>query len=768
MKRSLGALLAVGLAGLQFLAVLAVVFSSYVTSEQALLSHARDLLRDVGANTIAHCRGFLSPAQSAAELASRLAQNRVIASEDPAALEQLLFEQLKIAPQFAGLYYGAEDGSFVYVMRSPDGPAAFRTKIITHDGGQRRTQLLWRDGDFAVAERREDPTDEYDPRRRPWYVEARARLATVWTDPYSFFSSQKPGITLGAPVMAEGGGIRGVVGVDIEISKISDFLLQLNIGPHGRALIVNHNGDVIAHPNEDLIKTRSADGTLRFANIAELDDPIARAAFAAMARDGAAAPGQAAGQGAPTSEFQHDGAAYLSILMPPISHTLPWTIAVYALEDDFIGDLKHNRTLNIVLAALVSALTAMVGLGLAEYIHRPVRAFAVRNALISQGEIDPQAPMPQTYRELAQANDALVQQIVARRETEHQYGQTFEMASCALAQTEPGSGRLLLVSQRFCDLTGHDRETLLGMTIGDLAHPLDRDAVTPDPGPHQELRWIRRDGQEIRVALSGILIRDGRGKPLHSVVTVEDISRSKDVERQIDRLKSDLSHLARGSTMGQMAAGLAHELNQPLTAIAQNADAAVLVLDQGRHPDAELRQILTAIEDQSLRAGEIIRALRSFIKKDEGERTVFDLGALLAQTLQLMQAEANEAGVTIRTVLDPDLPPVEGNRVQIAQVIVNLLRNAIEAMAAQPGGEVVVRIQAAPEALTVSIRDHGRGIQPGIQLFTQFETSKPGGMGLGLSICQSIVESHGGRIWHQADVAPGALFQFTLPPAMAA
>lgn len=131
MRKSLGAALAVCLAGLQFLAVLAVVSSSYVTSERALIRHARDLLRDVGHNTIEHSKGFLRPAEGAAGLAARLAQNRVIASDDPQRLEQLLFQQLQIAPQFAGVYFGGEDGSFVMVMRMAEGPAPFRTKVIT-------------------------------------------------------------------------------------------------------------------------------------------------------------------------------------------------------------------------------------------------------------------------------------------------------------------------------------------------------------------------------------------------------------------------------------------------------------------------------------------------------------------------------------------------------------------------------------------------------------------------------------------------------------
>lgn len=767
MKRSLGAVLAFGLAGLQFLAILVVVFSSYVTSEGALLKHSRDLLRDVGINTIEHSKGFLSPAQGAAELAARLAQNRVIASDDPERLEQLLFQQLQIAPQFAGVYFGRYDGSFVFVMRSPDGRGVFRTKIIRNDNGQRTVELIWRNDDFSEVAREMDPEDPYDPRTRPWYVKAQEQRTTIWTDPYIFFSSHQPGITLAAPVLSDDGTMRGAVGVDIEISMISDFLSRLNIGMNGRAMIINANGDVIAHPEQVLLKTRSADGSLRFSDISEFGDPIARAAFGK-----AALAGNFPVTEETPSQFSYDGASYVSIIMPVISDTLPWTIAVYAPEDDFTGTIKKNRVENIWLAALVAVVTGGIGLILADFIHRPVRAFAVRTALISQGEVPPDAPAPRTYRELERANDALVQQIVARRKAEREYGQTFNMASRGMAQLSPDTGAFLRVNSRLCEITGYGPDELATMRFIDLVHPDEAEVLRLSPLPqgaevamNRELRCLRKDGTEIRAATNAILIRDGAGRVLHIVVTMDDVTQARRSEVQIEQLNRDLSHLARGNTMGQMAAGLAHELNQPLAAIAQNADTALLMLDDQSRTGTELHDVLTEIENQSLRAGEIIRALRSFIRKDQGARSQFDFAALLEQTLHLVQAEAAEGRATIVTRIEPDLPMITGNRVQIAQVIVNLLHNAFEAMSAEGGADRQVTISAALDGrqLLVSIQDTGPGIPPDINLFAQFETTKPTGMGLGLSICRSIIEAHGGRIWHSSDSDIGARFNFTLP-----
>ncbi len=763
---SLGIVLAFCLAGLQFLAVLGVVFSSYVTSERALIEHAQDLLHDVGANAIEHSKRFLEPAKGAAELAARLAENEVIASDDPDRLEQLLFQQLQIAPQFAGLYYGDKDGGFVMVMRDENGVAPFRTKIVSTKDGIRDVRLIWRDDRFNIMEIQNDPGDTFDARTRVWYDAARRQMTTIWTDPYIFFSSQQPGITLAAPVLGEAGNVRGVIGVDIEISRISDFLSQLKIGAHGKALIIHSNGDVVAHPDSRLIKTRAADGTLRFADINEIGDPIARAAFGKLVSDGAVSSDHVR-----QMRFSYQGESYVSTLMPAISDHLSWTIAVYAPENDFTEAIKRNRSLNIWIAALVAVATGLLGLMLAKYIHNPVRAFAVRSTLIAQGEIDPDEPAPRTYRELERANDNLVQQIVARREAEREYGQTFNMSSRGMAQVASDTGRFIRANARFCEITGYCVDELGRLHFSDLAVPGDPMPVTePSSGGdgeisiNHEMRCRRKDGEVIWVRVNAIIIRDHTGQMLHAVLTMDDISQVKAQEQQIQHLSRDLAHLARGHTLGQMASGLAHELNQPLTAIAQNADTALLSVEQGAHEDPELVEILGEIESQALRAGDIIRALRSFVRKDEGEKSEFDLEALARQACHLVKAEAGDAGVKIELIFDP-LPLAEANRVQIAQVLINLLRNAIEAM---NDAEITKKVATIHATLTnnqieVCVRDTGPGVDKGLTLFSQFETTKPEGLGLGLSICRSIVEANGGKLRFEENKPSGARFCFTVP-----
>lgn len=764
MKSSLGAMLAIGLAGLQFLAVLIVVFTSYVTSERALLDHAQKLLSDVGSNAVGHSRGFLNPARGAAELAARLSENRILASEDAHTLERFLFEQLVVAPQFSSLYYGTEEGDFVFVRRSKE-IAPFQTRVISRVGDTSISHLIWRDKDFNIVKRTINPTETFDHRNRSWYIRAKNTKSTIWTDPYIFFTAQQPGISLASPVKNPDGSIRGVVGVDIEISSISEFLSTLQIGVNGRALIINKNGDVIAHPNKELLKARAEDGSAKFFNIRDFGDPIARAAFANLGSDDNLPDSEI------TSKFEYDGQAYISTIMPMISEDLPWTIAVYVPEEDFIGGIRKSRTISIWIAFFTATATGLAGLALAHYIHRPVRAFAIRSTLIAQGEIDPAEPLPSTYTELAHANMTLVQQIVARKKAEREYGQTFDLSSRGMAQVASQTGDILKANSKFGEITGYGADEVKNMRYLDFVDPEDPAYSNPKFFSSSEefserhiVHFRRKNGKTIIVAVNAILIRDQNGLPLHAVVTIDDITESRAKENQISRLNRDLFHLARGHTMGQMASGLAHELNQPLAAIAQNTDTAKFITETTPHNPPELYEILTEIEEQSIRAGEIIRALRGFVSKDSAEASQLDIGELIEQAKRLVHSEATDAGVTI-TAETADLPMVHANRIQVAQVLVNLLRNAVEAVGASDVAprEVSITAEKMDEQLKISVEDTGPGIASGVELFTQFETTKPKGMGLGLSICRSMVEMNGGKLWYDATYLAGARFCFTLP-----
>lgn len=609
-----------------------------------MLEHARELMVDAGANTTEHIKRYLEPAGDITEQTSRILNSGLISVTDPDAMERYFFQLLRTEPQLSGINYGDEAGNFVYVMKS-DGPGPYRTKFITIEDNTRTVEFIWRTEDYAVVERSFDPKDTYDARTRPWYIEASALGSRIWTDPYIFFSSQQPGVTVAAPVLTLDNALHGVVGIDLDIADISTFLSDLTIGETGAAFILSDNGHVVAHPDPARIRMQNDDGTLGFIGINDFSDPIVRAAFAGF--DSKTMPTT----GSVQAGFEFYGDKFMTLLLPIPGIDLAWNVAVFAPEDDFIQGIKDNRQRNIWIAAIISLVTAVLGISIAEFILRPVRAFAVRTALVSQGEVPTTDPLPRTYQELRKANQTLINEIAQRRTS----------------------------------------------------------------------------------------------------------------DAKIQSLNRELSHFSRINVMGQMATGLAHELSQPLTAITQNVDTAITVAKSESNPSADLLSILAELDEQAHQGGDIIRALRGFVRKDDGTPEPFDFHDLTIQTCRLMQNEADSAGVTIQIQI-PDLPPAIGTRVQIAQVLTNLMRNAVEAMVTADSPTKGITISAAQinDAIEVRVDDTGPGVAPDVTLFKQFQTSKPDGLGLGLSISRTIIEANGGRLWHNA-TAHGTRFCFTVP-----
>jgi len=452
------------------------------------------------------------------------------------------------------------------------------------------------------------------------------------------------------------------------------------------------------------------------------------------------------------------------------NETLPWTIGVFAPEDDFIGGIKENRAQNIWLAAGIAALTALIGLIMAQRIHRPVKALADRATEISRGVYDGSAPFPRTFVELERANDTMMEEVARRRKTEAEYGRTFDLASRGMAQISPQTGQFLRVNPKLCEILGFAQSDLLDMSLEDIWHPDDidqptflADTLSGNTEVEQKRCIMRGDGNAAWVQLNAIMIHDETG-PQHAVLTIDDITEKHANDAKIKKLNQDLARQERLNTMGEMAASLAHELNQPLTAITQNADAALSTASAINLTDVELLDILRDLDQQAHRAGDIIKALRSFVRKDDETKSIFSINELIDQTVRLMQAEARENGVRM-IVNAPDVGMADGSYVQIAQVLVNLIRNAIEAIAPTKDNQRLVTIVAEQNDgwIMLSVADTGPGVDPTIELFGKFETTKAEGMGLGLPISRAIIEQHGGQLWYERSGDAEGKFCLTIP-----
>jgi two-component system, LuxR family, sensor kinase FixL len=247
---------------------------------------------------------------------------------------------------------------------------------------------------------------------------------------------------------------------------------------------------------------------------------------------------------------------------------------------------------------------------------------------------------------------------------------------------------------------------------------------------------------------------------------IRDLTERQATQRRLQDMQAELIHMSRFTAMGEMASTLAHELNQPLTAVTSYLNGCRRLLDgtESVH-HLMLRDAIDRAADQALRAGQIIRRLRQFVARGESERNVENLSKLIEEACALALVGVKQTGVKVSFELDPKAELVLADKVQVQQVILNLIRNAIEAMQETERRELVVSTVMQPdEMVEIQVADTGPGIAPEIapQLFHPFVTTKANGMGVGLSISRTIIEAHGGRLWADPNPGGGTIFRLTL------
>jgi PAS domain S-box-containing protein len=284
-----------------------------------------------------------------------------------------------------------------------------------------------------------------------------------------------------------------------------------------------------------------------------------------------------------------------------------------------------------------------------------------------------------------------------------------------------------------------------------------------------DYRTAHPDGTIKYIHALGHPVLNSSGDLVEFVGTSIDMTECKRAEEARLGAQNKLAHANRVTTMGQLTASIAHEVNQPIAATVANAQAALRWLDC-RPPDLEeARQALASIVTDGKRAGEVIARVRDLIKKKPPRKERLEINRAIREVIELTRGEAAKNGVSVQTELVDGLPLIQGDRVELQQVILNLIINAVEAMSGISKGArelLVTTGKAESGGVLVAVRDSGPGLASANleRLFESFYTTKPGGLGLGLSICHSIIEAHGGRLWASANVPCGAIFQFALPP----
>lgn len=371
----------------------------------------------------------------------------------------------------------------------------------------------------------------------------------------------------------------------------------------------------------------------------------------------------------------------------------------------------------------------------------------------------------------------------ALRESEAYLAETQRLSHTGSWAWTPATGEIRYISdecRRILDLAARDgRRARFEQTFFQRIHPEDlpeaaqrvRSAIERRADFELEYRSLRPDGDTRDLYAIGHPVLGPAGEVTEFVGTLVDVTERTRAERERERLRqaqADLERLNRVTTMGELAASLAHEIRQPIAAALTNARTCLRWLEREPPELAEARAAASRSADDTTRAAEIITRVRSLFQKAPPRRDLTDLNAVVGEMVSVLRGEAQRHGVAIRAELAGDLPPVVADRVQLQQVLMNLMVNGIDAMkGAGAPKALTVRTRPAEDGCQVTVSDTGPGLPPELaeRVFDAFFTTKPDGTGMGLPISRSIVESHGGRLWAEDAAGPGAAFHFTLPAA---
>ncbi|MBI9097625.1 MAG: response regulator [Spirochaetaceae bacterium] len=643
-KISIRRILILGMPGLVMGIISLIILSTYFSSKPVFTDHAHEIMNNISSYTIDKSRSHLNPARDAALLTSGLAVNKIVTSSDKNGMENYFYEQLMVNTQFSSIYYGTVEGEFVMVSRRGD--EGFLTKIITITEGIRQVQFKKTDLLFNEQNQYYDPEDTYDPRERPWFKDAIEKKKLIWTNPYVFFTSRNPGITTASPVYNLNQSLHGVVGVDIEISELSDFLSTLSIGKSGKAFILDQNGQVLAYPDKDKITHLAGESdSVSLVSIADLDDSVSLAAYNTL---------QTLDYKLDENKelfftFKYGNETYHAMFAPFKASYWPWLLGIYIPENDYLGLLKKNRTYTVLISFSLGLITILIGFFITRSIVRPL-------------------------------------EILQK------------------AAKEVGSGK--------------------------LNSPIEVQTY------YRELDETARIFEKMRFGL-------------------EEKAKIEEQLQQTQKVES----------IGRLAGGVAHDLNNLLTPILGYSE--ILLNKMTDEPQtSHVRQIFKA----GSKAKDLVQQLLAFSRKQNLDYKPLDLNKIIRNFEKLIERTIRE-DIVIEINESPIPPVIMADPGQIEQVVLNLSVNAQDAMA--DGGVLTIEISVVemddPDSGTyalLAISDTGCGMDREVQnkIFEPFFSTKGDfGIGLGLATVYGIVNQHKGMIHVYSELDRGTTFKIYLP-----
>jgi PAS domain S-box-containing protein len=769
--------------------------SAYFSTKKVMLQHTKDIMKNISDLTLQETQNFFSVARGSAHLTKKLISSKVVNTDcdNIEKLEQYFFDQLEIYPQFAGIYLALPNGNFYYVSRnaskSHDG---YRTKIIQHHNNNRETRLIWRNKDKYVTLQEIDEEDAYDPRKRPWYIKAAEEKQIIWTDPYIFFTSQKPGITTAGPIYDTKGKIKGIVGVDIQLDVLSNFIGKLRVGKTGIAFMMNQNQSVIAFPDPDQLKhdSKKNPGKIRLPKIDELKNPICGEAYNSIEWTNLKTNNNLGKSIFGT--FQFENKKYFTMFTPVPESKVSWMIGLYIPEEDYFKEINANQKRNQLFALIISIIATIAGLIMASSITRPIfkldqEAQKIKNndyessPEIKSGFIEIQRTA-HTFQEMKKAVFDYKKELTDKEKIHRAIADTANDAIIMVdtkgiisywnmaAEVIFGYTKKEAVENCVYNLVIHEKNRKnAGSILFDFCTTGNKDMLETNI----EINTLHKNGKTIPIELS--VARIEIEKIWYAIAIVRDITIRKKVETEKINMLKQLQQSQKMESIGTLAGGISHDFNNILFPILGNTEILKLEIPA----DSQLQDNVNEIYNATLRASDLAKQILTFASPESHEIKPIEIQPVINEALKLMRSTI-PATIKISHDIEKDCGIIKADSTHIHQIVMNLLTNAYHAME-NTGGEIKVSLKkisitesdiVSPDMtpggyVCLSITDTGTGINEDVieKIFDPFFTTKEKGKGtgMGLSVVHGIVTSLHGAIEVYSKPEKGTKFTVYLP-----
>lgn len=801
MKISIRGVIIIGCFALIWGTLLITTPFSYFSTKKVMLLHTIDIMENISDLTLKETQNFFSIARGAAHLTKRLISSEVVNTdkEHVEKLEKYFFDQLEINQQFAGIYFASPDGDFYYVSRnSSHTPDGYRTKFIKTTPQGREIKLIWRDRDTKIFQEEFDPHDTYDPRQRPWFKKAKKEQQVIWTNPYIFFTSKKPGITTAGPIYDDDGSLLGVVGVDIELDMLSKFIGSLRVGKTGIAFMIDQDSNVIAYP--DPAQLKYSDGKknekIRLPKLWELSNPVCKLAYDSIEQAKSSGHPQIVKKNSFFAPFQKGSDKYYTMFTPVQESKISWMIGVYIPENDYFGNIITNQRINLLLTLILSCIATVAGLIVAGKIIRPISELDKEALDITNHNYNPRQRIKSNFIEIQRTANtfhemkrAVITYKNELKKKEQIHRTITETANEAILMIDEHK-KISYWNTAAETIFGYKNTDVIGKTLFELIpfrenlneNELTLNTVFKNSSENQfqkniALNMLHKNGKKFYVEVSLVNIKIDQQS--HTIAVIHDISKRKKLENDKITALKQLQQAQKMEALGLMAGGVAHDLNNVLSGIVSYPELLLMDLPK----DSPLRGAILTIQDSGKKAASIVDDLLTLARRGVSNIEVLNLNDTINGYLKSPEYKTlirYHHNISIQVRLESDLQNITGSSMHLNKTVMNLMSNAAEAI--QNGGNILVstenryidspingdKVILAGDYVLLTIQDTGAGIHSKDlkRIFEPFYTNKimgRSGTGLGMSVVWGTVQDHNGYINIESSPGKGTKFQLFFP-----